>query len=142
MNKKLERWVQLYTDAKSHRTKIDSLIPIRNNLYNGTGDVTNKTTGQISKKKGFCYRNMCFELIEAQINNAIPFPKVTPRDKKDQALASQLEEYERLEMDRMDSETINDAAERGTLKQGTAFYLVGWNSMENTPVSQGELYIK
>lgn len=142
MNKKLERWVQLYTDAKSHRAKIDSLIPIRNNLYNGTGDVTNKTTGQISKKKGFCYRNMCFELIEAQINNAIPYPKVTPRDKKDQTLASQLEEYERLEMDRMDSETINDAAERGTLKQGTAFYLVGWNSMENTPVSQGELYIK
>ena len=142
MNKKLEKWIELYTDARSHRTKIDSLIPIRNNLYNGTGDVTNKTTGQIAKKKGYCYRNMCFELIEAQINNAIPFPKVTPRDSKDKALAAQLEDYERLEMDRMDSETINDAAERGTLKQGTAFYLVGWNSMENTPVSQGELYIK
>lgn len=139
---KLEKWLELYTDAKSKRAAIDSLIPIRHKLYKGTGDVTNRQTGEIAKQKATCFRNMCFELIETQINNGIPAPKVTPRNKDDKDLASELENHLRMEMDRMDSEVTNDAAERGVLIQGTAFYLVDWDSMDSTPVSQGELYIK
>lgn len=139
---KLEKWKELYTDAKSKRAAIDDLIPIRQKLYNGSGDVTNKKTGKLADQKATCFRNMCFELIETQINNGIPAPKVTPRSKDDKDLASELENHLRMEMDRMDSEVINDAAERGVLIQGTAFYLVDWDSMDSTPVSQGELYMK
>ena len=138
---KLEKWQLLYDDARSKRAAVDALIPIRKKLYKGNGEVTNRKTGNFDAK-ATCFRNMCFELIETQINNGIPAPKVTPRNKDDKDLAAMLENHLRLEMDRMDSEAINDAAERGVLVQGTAFYLVGWDNAEGTPVSQGELYIK
>lgn len=68
---------------------------------------------------------MCFELIETQINNAIPYPKVTPRDPVYKELALDLEGYLKAEMDRIQFENINDKAERETYIQGTCFYLVG-----------------
>lgn len=142
MNSKLEKWLELYTDAQSKRADIDKLIPIRHKLYKGSGDVTDRRTGEISSNRAICFRNMCYELIETQINNSIPQPKVTPRNKDDQELAEELENHLRMEMDRMDSEIINDAAERGVLIQGTAFYFVGWDNLDSSPVSQGELYVK
>lgn len=68
---------------------------------------------------------MCFELVETQIINAIPMPKVTPRDPSKIDLALDIEGYLKSEMDRIQFETINDKAERETYIQGTCFYLVG-----------------
>lgn len=68
---------------------------------------------------------MCFEMIETQINNATPYPKVTPRDAKDQELAMEIEEYLKMELDRMQFERMNDRVERETYKQGTCFFMVG-----------------
>lgn len=64
-------------------------------------------------------------MVETQINNAIPQPKVTPRDNEDIELALDVEGYLKSEMDRIQFETINDEAERETYTQGTCFYLVG-----------------
>lgn len=141
-NKKLEHWVELYEDAKAKRATIDKQIPRRNELYDGVAQPIDPKTGLKAKKHAACKRNMCFELIETQINNGVPQPKVTPRDPKNVSLASDLEGYLQMEMDRMDSEEINDAAERGTLKQGTAFYLVGWDDTKSTPTTQGEVFVK
>lgn len=85
---------------------------------------------------------MCFELVETQINNAIPMPKVTPRDSENIDLAAEVEGYLRAEMDRIQFETINDKAERETYIQGTCFYMVGWDSLADTPTTQGELTVK
>ena len=101
-----------------------------------------KKTGGISKRRATCYKNMCFELVETQINNSIPQPKVTPRDPKDIDLALDIEGYLKNEMDRIQFETINDEAERETYVQGSVFYLVGWDSLANTPTTQGELTVK
>jgi hypothetical protein len=79
----------------------------------------------MSKKKATCYKNMCFELVETQINNSIPQPKVTPRNPEDMHLALDVEGYLKNEMDRIHFETINDEAERETYIQGSVFYLVG-----------------
>ena len=68
---------------------------------------------------------MCFELVETQINNSIPQPKVTPRDPKDIDLALDIEGYLKNEMDRIQFETINDEAERETYVQGSVFYMIG-----------------
>lgn len=85
---------------------------------------------------------MCFEMIETQINNATPYPKVTPRDAKDQELAMEIEEYLKMELDRMQFERMNDRVERETYKQGTCFFMVGWDNYASTPITQGELYVK
>lgn len=140
--KKFHYWYDLYVDAKSKRKDIDAKIERRNKLYKGTGEVRDVRTGEISKKQAICLRNMCFELIETQINNSIPCPKVTPRDDEDTDLAIELEGYLKSEMDRLQSERINDKSEREVYKQGSGFYLVGWNSEENTPITRGELTVK
>lgn len=135
-------WLDLFTDAKAKRDVIDAQIRRRNELYKGIAQPIDPKTGRISKKRASCKRNMCFELIETQINNAIPQPKVTPRDEKNVDLALELEGYLQMEMDRLCSEEMNDSAERGTLKQGSAFYLVGWDETKATPTTSGELFVK
>lgn len=142
MSKVKEKWLELYQDAVAKRKEIDSQIKRRNDLYKGVAQPIDPSTGRIAAKRTSCKRNMCFELIETQINNAIPQPKVTPRDPANVDLAADLEGYLQMEMDRLSSEELNDSAERGTLKQGTAFYLVGWDETKSTPTTSGELFVK
>ena len=139
---KYDKWVDLYTDAVSKRSDIDKKIQRREELYKGIAQPINAKTGLPVKKRADCKRNMCFELIETQINNGIPQPKVTPRDPENVDLAIDLEHFLQLEMDRIHSEEINDNAERGVLKQGTGFYVIGWDETKNTPTTSGELFVK
>lgn len=140
--KKHDKWVELYQDAVSKRIDIDKQIKRRNELYKGVAQPIDPKTGMPSRKRADCKRNMCFELIETQINNGIPQPKVTPRDPDNVDLASDLEGYLQMEMDRLCSEEMNDTAERETLKQGTVFYLVGWDETQTTHTTSGELFVK
>lgn len=140
--KQYDKWTELYRDALSHRADIDKKIARRNELYKGVAQPIDPKTGAPAKRRADCKRNMCFELIETQINNAIPQPKVTPRDPENIDLAIDLEGYLQMEMDRLCSEETNDSAERGVLKQGTGFYLVGWDETKSTPTTSGELFIK
>lgn len=142
MTNKLEHWKYLYDDAVAKRAFIDGRIKRRNELYKGTAQPIDPKTGNTASRKADCKRNMCFELIETQINNAIPQPKVTPRDPDNLELAIDLEGYLQMETDRISSEEINDNAERGVLKQGTGFYLVGWDETKSTPITNGEVFVK
>lgn len=136
-----DKFKTLWDETFSRRGKIDAKIDRRRELYCGTDKVKDLVTGGISSKRATCYKNICFEMVETQINNVIPQPKVTPRDPADIDLALDIEGYLKSEMDRIQFETINDEAERETYIQGTCFYLVGWDSLANTPITQGELTI-
>lgn len=140
--KKYDKWVELYEDALTKRSEIDKKVKRRNELYKGVAQPIDPKTGLPAAKRADCKRNMCFELIETQINNAIPQPKVTPRDPDNADLAADLEGYLQMEMDRLCSEEMNDNAERGVLKQGTGFYLVGWDETKSTATTSGELFVK
>ena len=140
--KKFDKWKELYDDAVSKKQPLTEKAKRRNQLYKGEAQPIDPNTGRFAAKKADCKRNMCFELIETHINTCIPQPTVTPRDPVNENLASELEGYLQEETDRLKSEEINDNAERGTLKQGTAFYLVGWDETQNTPTTSGELYVK
>ena len=119
VQERLRYWQMLFDDARAKRKPlVDDKLKVREELYKGT-------TAEKSGTK--CLRNMCFELIETQINNAIPQPKITPSDADKQDLAHDLESMLRNEMDRLDSETMNDRIERGVLVQGSHFYEVGWD---------------
>ena len=130
----------LYYDAKAKRPETDEKIQERNNLYEGKDTIeTDKDGNQVASK---CHRNMCFELIESQINNGLPMPKITPPRPGKTELAHNLEKYLRAEMDRLQSELINDRVERGVLKQGTHYYLVGWDDTIRIGNRQGGIYIR
>lgn len=139
---KLEKWKDLWTDAVSKKDPLTRQSKRRTELYKGVAQPIDPKTGLPARKRADCKRNMCFELIETQINNAVPAPKVTPRDPENVELAANAEGYLQEEMDRINSEETNDSAERGTLKQGTAFYLVGWDETKSTPTTSGEVFVK
>lgn len=139
---KLNKWRDLYEDAVAKRGDLDNKIDRRRELYYGSNKVRDRKTGGYAKKPAYTYKNMVFELIETQINNSTPQPKVTPRDKQDIDLANMLEGYLKNEADRLDFETMNDSAERECLEQGSVFYLVGWDNSKSTHTSEGELFVK
>lgn len=77
-------------------------------------------------------RNIVAENIESEISSAIPQPKVTPKRKEDEHLASIIEHFLRNELDRLPFETMNDMAERTTLIQGGVGFLIDWDNTKRT----------
>lgn len=129
-------WLELFHDAVSKRQDVDIQIARREKLYRGEQPDGN-TAFQSSRRRPSphkdeeaitrCHHNMCFELVETQINSSTPMPKITPMVPTKERLAHKLESFLRMEMDRLQSERINDRVERGVLKQGTHFYHVYWD---------------
>ncbi len=72
-------------------------------------------------------RNICSELIEAQVSSTIPQPKVTARRREDEPKAKLIEDMLRGELDRLPFEQINDMLERTVPIQGGAAFLVEWD---------------
>ena len=94
------------------------------------------------KNHAYHVRNICAELIEAQVDTAIPAPKVTARHKEDEALAKIIEDMLIDEIHRLPMEEINDMMERTVPIQGGGFYLFEWDSRERTQTSVGEISVE
>lgn len=86
-------------------------------------------------------RNICSELIEAQVDSNIPSPKVTAVHEKDEPLAKIIEDMLRNEMDRLPFAEINDLMERIVPIQGGGAYLVEWDNTARTHTTIGELNV-
>lgn len=143
MENKLQYWQELYLDAKSKRVGLDAKLTRHDELYKGTNRVkARRGNEKYSNKVAYTFRNLVFELIETQINNGVPAPKITPRDKTNMDLALLAEGYLKSEMDRLQSESINDESERSVYKHGCTFYHIAWDESQTTPTTRGELVIK
>ncbi|MBQ7786154.1 MAG: hypothetical protein IJ381_08440 [Clostridia bacterium] len=86
-------------------------------------------------------RNIVREIIEAQINTAIPMPKVTAKRKEDEPLAELIEDMLRDEIDRMDMEVLNDTLERMTPVYGGAVWVCEWDNARNTHKTSGDIAV-
>lgn len=86
-------------------------------------------------------RNLCAELIEAEVDSSIPQPKVTARHKEDEPKAKLIEDMLRGELDRLRFEEMNDIAERTVPIQGGGIWLVEWDSTKRTHATVGELEV-
>lgn len=95
-----------------------------------------------STKKTPHVQNICFELIESQVDTAIPAPKVTAKRKEDERLAKIVEDMLRDEIDRLPMEIVNDMMERTVPIQGGGFYYVEWDNSEQTQNTIGDLTIQ
>lgn len=143
MSAAFDKYYDLYLEAVSSCAQRDDKIKRRYELYYGTAqslDFSNPNNKYLSKKQ-LTLRKMCFELIESQVDVSIPLAKITPRYADDALRAADLEEYLNLEADRINSEDINDIAERETRIQGTGVYLVGWDERLGNRRRNGDLYI-
>lgn len=137
---KLRKWQerlaanQAAYDAEN--TKMDS----REDLYAGTNIIRALVQGE-RKTKTPHVRNICAEIIEAEVNSTIPAPKVTARRKQDEEKAKLIEDMIRNEMDRLPFEQLNDLMERAVPIHGGAAFLVEWDNTKRTHFTVGELSV-
>ncbi len=136
--KKLDMWQEtLQKDEAAYageRGKMDG----REALYLGSSSIEALTPGDKTTETPHV-RNICSEIIEAQVNSALPAPKVVPRRQKDEKLAKLIEDMLRNELDRMPFEELNDMMERTVPIQGGAAFLVEWDNTKRTHRTVGEV---
>jgi ribosomal protein L32 len=136
---------QLRAIAQAEQDKQTEADP--NNLdywrraYLGTLNALDKDTGKESTKKVRQIRKALFEIIEAQVDNSIPMPKMTPRRKIDMNMTDITEEYLKFESDRMITEAENDRSERATRIDGTSWYKVCWDILDNSYDRSGDIRV-
>ena len=138
--KKLHMWQdRLALNENAYLPELERMDR-REELYAGDDRIDPVTRGE-RKTRTPHVRNICTELIEAEIDSNIPQPKVTARRKKDEAKAKLIEDMLRNELDRLPFEEINDIQERTVPIQGGSFFLVEWDNDACTHQSVGELTV-
>ncbi|MEA5058262.1 MAG: hypothetical protein VB047_12005 [Anaerotignum propionicum] len=114
----------------------------RTGYYEGNRAITPKDSNKSKKvQPASMVRNIVSELVEAQVDSAIPMPKVTARREIDEPLAKTIEDFLRNELDRMPFEQINDMDERVCPVQGGDYFLVEWDADRHTHNTRGELSV-
>lgn len=140
MNHRLREWQDRYTTAQTAYNDEIAKMDGRERLYKGDGEIKKIIVGDRITKTPLV-RNICSELVEAQVNSNIPQPKVTAIREKDELKAKLIEDMLRNELDRLPMEYINDMAERTVPIQGGSAWLVEWDNTERTHSTIGELII-
>lgn len=141
----LNKFVALYSMAKGakeeHWEVNEKNLAKWRKAYLGTLNALNRTTGEESGRKSRQLRKLCQEMIESKVDNSIPMPKMMPRHKTDKFLVDVTENYLKFEMDRILTKYENDKSERSTLIDGTTWYKVSWDSLDNTHDRSGRLKV-
>ena len=142
----VEKVAALYSIAKAYRDDIPYVSP--HNLeqwrkaYMGTLNAIDIRTGKESERKSRPLRKLIYELIESQVDNSIPMPRIKPRRRTDLPVCDITEEYLKFEIDRMLTEQENDKSERATYIDGTSWYKICWDSLDNTYERSGDLRVE
>ena len=110
---------------------------------NGTKAMPKIGKGNATKvQDAFTVRNIVYELIEAQVDNSIPLPKVTATKEFRTEGARKIENKLRCELDRLPFEYMNDTQERVCPTQGGSLFWVEWDNFKRTHTTVGELSVK
>ena len=143
-NELVDKFAELYSLALSAQQNTEKANPKNlakwRKAYYGTLNALTKD-GEESTRKGRSLRKMVYELIESKIDNSIPMPKIRPRYKTDLPLVSVTENYLKFEVDGIFTKYLNDRSERSTYVDGTSWYKVWWDSLDNTHERSGNVKI-
>lgn len=138
---KLDLWQRRFDEAKEDASGEIAKMQRRKQLYGGDKHIATPA-GTDAAKQASSVRNIVFELIESQVDSNIPTPKVTARDAQNEALAQEIEDMLRSEIDRLPFERLNDEDERTTPMQGGDYFLIEWDASERTHTTVGELTVR
>lgn len=138
--KKLERWQErLAVNQTAYQVQVEKMDE-REALYRGRHEVDPVVDGD-KKTHTPHVRNICLELVEAQVSSSIPQPKVTARRKEDEMKAKLIEDMIRNELDRMPFESMNDMRERTIPIQGGAGWHTEWDNTKRSHNTVGEVAV-
>ena len=141
----LAKFVALYTHAKEYQERCEHASP--DNLdkwrraYLGTLNALTQD-GTESKRKSRQLRKVAYEIVESTIDNSIPMPKMQARYKDDLRLITVTENYLKYEMERILTRFNNDRSERATYIDGTGWYKVWWDSLDNKHERSGNVKVE
>lgn len=134
---RLNHWRDLVAaDEAAYQSEIGEMTT-RENIYRGRKEIDTILEGDEIKTAPHV-RNIVHELIESQINSAIPQPKITPLRREDEKLASLIEDMIRNRLNKMPMEMINDLMERTVPVQGGGFLHYEWDNNRRTHTTVGE----
>ena len=143
-NELVNKFNELYSHAKSAQERTVEANPknleIWRKAYKGTLNAL-RQDGTESTRKSRQLRKLAFEIVESKVDNSVPMPKITPRYKSDLPLVDVTEHYLKFEMDRVLTKYVNDESERATYIDGTSWYKVWWDSLDNTHERSGNVKI-
>lgn len=139
----LQLWQDRLQKNETAYSKELNSMDERTRYYEGDRSITPKKNTKENGKvqPASMVRNIVSELVEAQVDSAIPMPKVTARRETDEPLAKTIEDFLRNELDRMPFEQINDMDERVCPVQGGDYFLVEWDADRHTHNTRGELSV-
>lgn len=110
--------------------------------YEGTREVQkNPNLRKSPKKLASNVRNIVYELVESQVDNSIPMPKVRPIHPEDKALAKNIEQALCNEITKALYREINDLQERTTPIQGGDFFHVEWDALSGLHCTLGDVHV-
>lgn len=93
--------------------------------------------GTESDVRGRTINKLVYEFVESKIDNNIPEPHMKPKYKSDLPLVQVTEDYLKYKVDDIFSKYLNDRSERATYVDGTSWYKVWWDSLDNHYCSSG-----
>lgn len=137
---KLRLWQERLSRNESAYEAEKTLMDGREALYRGKRQITPIVKGERTNETPHV-RNICAELVEAQVSSSIPQPKVTARREQDEGKAKLIEDMLRNELDRLPFEQLNDMMERTVPIQGGGAFLVEWDNTKRSHASVGELAV-
>lgn len=141
----LQKFVALYNHAKQAQERCEHCSP--DNLdkwrraYLGTLNALTQD-GTESKRKSRQLRKVAYEIVESTIDNSIPMPKMQARYRDDLHLINVTENYLKYEMERILTRFNNDRSERATYIDGTGWYKVWWDSLDNKHERSGNVKVE
>lgn len=143
---KLKSWQSKYENAKGKYDNDLHNMDINESYYEGTKLVYNSRDRRsdiaIASKQAINVRNICYELIESQVDTSVPMPKVTAIHPEDEEQAKKIEKFLENEIRTLGFKELNDLQERIVPIQGGDYFLVEWDSSKGYHCNIGDLAVQ
>lgn len=139
-DKKLEKWRGKLETARLAYSDTLSKMKQNEKLYDGTREVL-RPDGTYAVKESSNVRNICYELIETQVDSSIPQPKVTPLHEGDEKLAKKIETFLINKIKEQRFSIMNDLMERTVPIQGGDFFMIEWDNTIGRHDQMGDITV-
>lgn len=123
----LAKWQERLRLAEGAYQSEQARMIRREELLNGSHTILDEN-GKKAEKQATHVRNICFEIVETQVDSNIPQPKVTAIREEDEDKAKLIEDLIRNLLDQLPMERLNDEAERICPTQGGYALMVDWDT--------------
>lgn len=139
---KLKKWKRILETSIDYYSKDRAKMDLYDKYYDGDRSVqANPNSGKTPTKQATNVRNIVYELIESQVDSAIPAPKIRAIHERDTELAKKLEHLLENKIKTCGLTKLNDSMERNVKIIGGDFFHVQWDSTKGLHSEIGDLRI-